>query len=272
MLAQPIIKDYEPLHGFNPQLKPQCWLVLYNNELVLSGKHVVWLTMPDFLSAEEGSKALVTGLWQGKPVGIVNLKRTAEANNLISIRSVLVDSNADMFALISHALQIAHSRAAHRFCGQCGAQNRPWVSQWAMHCDACNHSAYPRISPCIIVLVTKGEELLLVRHKRHGKQAAMHTVIAGFIEPGETAEAAVHREVMEEAGVKLSSASYQLSQSWPFPHSLMLGFHAEYAHGEIRLDETELCAGGWFSPSDLPDLPPEFTISRQLIERFLAKI
>ena len=138
-----------------------------------------------------------------------------------------------------------------------------------MHCDRCEHSVYPRISPCIIVLVIKQEELLLVQHKRHRQPSAMHTVIAGFIEPGESAEEAVHREVMEEAGIKLSSISYQFSQSWPFPHSLMLGFHAEYGSGTVKLEEKELAAGGWFTQGSLPELPPPFTISRQLIDLFI---
>ncbi|MDD7804947.1 MAG: NAD(+) diphosphatase [Endozoicomonas sp. (ex Botrylloides leachii)] len=270
MLGPLAFSGYQPLSGFNPQLKPECWLIHYKNDFILPEQHIVWLKKPDFLSVEEAEKALVTGLWQGRPIGILFTEENTQNNKTTTVRNVLINSGTNVFTMISHALEIATSRTAHRFCGRCGGKTLPLIGQWAMHCDICNHSVYPRISPCIIVLVTKNEELLLVKHKRH-RFKKFYSLVAGFVEPGETAEEAVHREVMEEVGIQLSSVSYQLSQSWPFPHCLMLGFYAHYARGSIRLDDTELCAGDWFSSLALPELPPKNTISRQLIERYLRQ-
>ena len=138
--------------------------------------------------------------------------------------------------------------------------------EWGRYCDACQQTVYPRISPCIIVAVIRDDEILLVKHQRHGKTNSMHTVVAGFIEPGESAEQAVAREVLEETGLKVSNIRYRFSQSWPFPHSLMLAFEADYVSGEIILEEKELFFGGWFHRDNLPELPPSFTIARQLVE------
>ena len=259
---------YEPLTGIDPDLLPEQWLIFLNDhEILLPQDGVVWAEPPGFLSKQ---RVLVTGRWGGKPVGAVLAPALAQAYQGASLRSVLNEASHGLFFLLSHSLQVLNAHKNHQFCGLCGAPTQPLSGHWAMHCAPCDHSTYPRISPCIIVLISKGKQLLLVQHKQHVRRA-MHTVVAGFIEPGESAEQAVAREVMEETGLKLASISYEFSQSWPFPHSLMLGFHAEYLSGELRLDQRELLDGGWFSPDALPVLPPKFAISRQLIDRFLAR-
>ncbi|ELU00576.1 hypothetical protein CAPTEDRAFT_101317, partial [Capitella teleta] len=212
---------------------------------------------------------LVTGYWHGKAVGIVELLTLPPEVHTTSIRSLLSVSNANVYSLLSHSLQILNSRREHAFCGCCGHEKNVKVGEWVMVCPECSHHAYPRISPCVIVLVTKGDEMLLVRHHRHGKQSTMHTLVAGFIEPGESAETAVHREVFEETGLTLGRLRYCFSQSWPFPHALMMGFHAEYESGELVLEEEELCFGGWFHRDAPPDLPPKFTIARKLVDLFI---
>ncbi|WP_263079290.1 NAD(+) diphosphatase [Endozoicomonas sp. Mp262] len=259
--------EYQPLQGWDSSLKPRYWLVFHNNDLVLNDQgSVLWSHQPDFIDGDLSS--LVTGYWRDEPVASVDINALPDDKAVSTVRSVLTISDPSVFALLSHAIQLRESRKSHQYCGCCGNSCAPVVGEWAMKCQRCQNTVYPRISPCIIVLVSRKDELLLVRHQRHGKASAMYTVIAGFIEPGESAEEAVHREVMEEAGVRLSSVNYQFSQSWPFPHSLMLGFRAEYAGGELKLDQRELCDGGWFKRSMLPELPPLFTISRQLIDRF----
>lgn len=255
--------QYQPLPGCNASLEPQLWLVFYHNELVMDDQgSVLWRNKPEFISDEH----LVTGYWQGQAVALVDTVTLPSGLGSVSLRALLTALDPDLFLLLSHGAQLRESRRSHRYCGRCGRPCKPAAGEWAMVCTGCQHPVYPRISPCIIVLVYRDDEFLLVRHRRHGQDSAMHTVIAGFIEPGETAEDAVHREVMEEVGIRLASVKYQFSQSWPFPHSLMLGFHAEYASGHLMLDEKELSSGGWFKRSKLPELPPLFTISRQLID------
>ncbi|MGM0542309.1 MAG: NAD(+) diphosphatase [Pseudomonadota bacterium] len=176
---------------------------------------------------------------------------------------------ADWYSLLSTALQVGAWLENHRFCGRCGAEATKLSTEFAMHCHACGHRNYPRISPCIITLVTSGEAMLLGRSPRF--PPGRYSTLAGFIEPGETAEEAVHREVFEEVGVHVSQLKYYQSQAWPFPHSLMLGFFAEATTRRIRIDGVEISDAAWFSPRQLPVLPPVYSISRELIETHLAR-
>nr|MDT0252505.1 NAD(+) diphosphatase [Endozoicomonas sp.] len=261
--------DYQPLSGFQSELTAQCWLVLYDGQIVVNDEdHYLWHSLDQF-EALMSQPVMVTGYLHEQAVGIVVLSSLADGLQTTSIRSLLSVSDSTVYAHISHSLQILTSRKEHAFCGCCGHRKREKSGEWAMVCTGCGHPTYPRISPCVIVVVSRGEELLLVRHIRHGQQSTMHTLVAGYVEPGESAEAAVRREVFEETGLTLGDVNYCFSQSWPFPHSLMLGFHAEYKSGELVLEEKELCFGGWFHKDSLPELPPEFTISRQLVDYVL---
>lgn len=175
---------------------------------------------------------------------------------------------ASWHSLLATALQVGAWLENHRFCGRCGAKTRNTVSEFAMHCDQCGQRQYPRISPCIITLVTYGDEMLLGRSPRF--PPGRFSTLAGFIEPGESAEEAVHREVHEEVGVTLDTLTYSHSQAWPFPHSLMLGYHATASCRDIVVDGVEIVDAGWFTADRLPDLPPLYSISRALIEAHLA--
>ncbi|MCE8031766.1 NAD(+) diphosphatase [Billgrantia tianxiuensis] len=174
------------------------------------------------------------------------------------------------FPLISTALQVAAWLRDHRYCGRCGAPASRLDAEFAMHCEQCGHRNYPRISPCIITLVTHGDAMLLARSPRF--PPGRYSTLAGFIEPGESAEEAVHREVYEEVGVSVGRIRYYRSQAWPFPHALMLGFFAEAASRRIRIDGIEIADAAWFLPSRLPQLPPPYSISRALIETHLAEV
>jgi NAD+ diphosphatase len=174
------------------------------------------------------------------------------------------------FPLLSTALQVGAWLGNHRFCGRCGAPATRLDAEFAMHCHACGHRNYPRISPCIITLVTHGESLLLGRSPRF--PPGRYSTLAGFIEPGESAEEAVRREIFEEVGLTVGHLRYFRSQAWPFPHSLMLGYFAEAASRRIRIDGIEICDAAWFSPRQLPPLPPPYSISRALIETHLAEV
>jgi NAD+ diphosphatase len=128
---------------------------------------------------------------------------------------------------------------------------------------------YPRLSPAVIVAVERGNRILLARARRF--TAAMYSVIAGFVEPGETLEECVRREVMEETGIRIRAIRYFGSQPWPFPDSLMIGFTAEYESGELLIDGTELVDAGWFAAGELPTIPGPISIARRLIDAFAAR-
>ena len=265
--------QYTAFTGYQPNIEPDCYLMLCQGFVILpaAGNYLWpaerWNALP---LTKESLKAdgIVIGQLGEEVVGIVELNEIPKACEAVTTRQFLSTTGSETFKLLSHGLQILSSRKEHRFCGCCGHVTQGEVGEWVMACPNCGHRTYPTISPCIIVLVHRGDDILLVRHLRHGKSSPMHTVVAGFVEPGETAEAAVQREVFEETGLKVTNIEYRFSQSWPFPHSLMLGFHAAYESGELVIDEIELCEGGWYHKDQLPELPPEFTISRQLINLF----
>lgn len=156
----------------------------------------------------------------------------------------------------------------HQFCSRCGSKTEPSQVERVKKCPKCGLHSYPRLSPSIIVAVRREDAILLARG--HGFPPGLYTVLAGFVEPGETIEETVSREVWEETGLEVKNIRYFASQPWPFPNSLMLGFTAEYAGGELRPDETELEDAGWFTVATLPQIPPKFTIARHLIDNFIA--
>lgn len=170
----------------------------------------------------------------------------------------------------SRAAQLATFDRDHRFCGRCGAPAAPSTVEHARVCAACGATVYPQLSPAVIVLVERGDECLLARSPRF--PPGVHSAIAGFVEPGETAEHAVARELAEECGVAATDLRYAGSQPWPFPHSLMLGFSATYAGGEVRIDGVEVEAADWFAADALPPLPAPGSIARLLIEEFADRV
>ncbi|MDJ0768414.1 MAG: NAD(+) diphosphatase [Ilumatobacter sp.] len=172
------------------------------------------------------------------------------------------------------AVQIVEWARTHRFCGRCGAETALAEGERAMRCPGCDLLSFPRLSPAMITLVTRGEpgpeqEALLARGVQW--DIPMYSCLAGFVEPGESLESAVVREVHEEVGITVSAPSYFGSQPWPFPNSLMIGFRARYESGEIECDPAEIADAGWFLPGELPMVPPGISIARRLIDAWLAE-
>jgi NAD+ diphosphatase len=186
------------------------------------------------------------------------------------MRRVLVQLDEAQYAMLSRAAQALSWRRNHRYCSCCGEQTRPHDNDWAMVCPACGYTQYPRITPCVIMLVTRGDKALLARSARFPE--GLFSCLAGFMEAGESAEHAVAREVHEETGIRVRNLRYFGSQSWPFPHSLMLGFHAEYDGGEIVVDDDEIVEAHWFDADSLPRVPPRGSIARSLIESWRASL
>ncbi len=167
------------------------------------------------------------------------------------------------------AVQIVEWDRNHRFCGRCGSETRRQAAELARTCPRCGLQQFPRISPAVIVRVERGDCILLARSPHFA--AGVYSTLAGFVEPGESLEETVVREVREEVGVSVANIRYFGSQPWPFPHSLMIGFVADYESGELRPQEGEIEDAGWFGVDDLPGLPSRYSIARELIEEFIAQ-
>ena len=185
------------------------------------------------------------------------------------LRRVYGRLDEDLFWVAARAVQIIDWDRTHRFCSRCGAPLITNPSFRAKECPQCGLLQFPRLAPVIIVLVERGNELLLARSRHF--PFGMYSVLAGFVEPGETLEEAVVREVKEEVGVDVKEIRYFGSQPWPFPHSLMIGFTAAYEGGEISLDDMEIEDAGWFTVDNLPSIPGKISIARKLIDWFIAK-
>jgi NAD+ diphosphatase len=172
-----------------------------------------------------------------------------------------------LFAIALKAVHLLEWEEKNRYCGRCGSQMAPAKEMNARECSGCGMLIFPRISPAVIVLVERDGRMLLARSTRF--TANFYSALAGFVEPGETLEDTIHREIEEEVGIKVRNVRYFGSQPWPFPDSLMIGFTAEYAGGEIRIDPTEIAEAGWFQPDQLPAVPGKISIARQLIDWFI---
>ena len=189
---------------------------------------------------------------------------------LLGLRSLFLKLPEPALALAARAFQVVEWDRTHRFCGRCGTRTRDKDGERARQCPACGYVAYPRVSPAMMVLVTRERELLLARANRF--PGAMYSALAGFVEPGETIEDCIHREVREEVGVDVTDLRYFASQSWSFPHSLMIAYTARYAGGELKPDPAEIADVRWFGVDALPDLPSTVSIARRLIDTTVARL
>jgi len=179
------------------------------------------------------------------------------------LRAAMMQFPAPLLALAGRAAQVLEWDRAHRFCGVCGTPTVLHEHDRARNCPSCGHTAYPRISPAMMALVWREGEILLARSPNFAP--GMYSALAGFVEAGESIEECVHREVAEEVGVRIRHPRYYGSQSWPFPHSLMIAFTAEWAGGEIVPQPGEIEEAAWFPIDALPGVPPRFSISGHLI-------
>ena len=248
------------------------WLLFRGNK-ILTIKDNVQFTLPD-LELHQLSEKLVRrqylGQVEGRTCYVAELSPdtvVSEAITLNNLRRLLGQIPEDLFFLAGKASQILHWDRTHQFCGQCGAQTENKIDERAKLCPSCGLVNYPRISPAIIVAIIRGQEILLAKGSRF--QAGFYSVLAGFVEPGETFEECVQREVREEVGLEVKNINYFGSQPWPFPDSLMVGFTADYASGDITIDNNEILDAGWFKVEQLPLIPGNGSIARRLIDWFV---
>ncbi|KDM91990.1 NAD(+) diphosphatase [Photobacterium galatheae] len=240
---------------------PAYWCVIRDRRIFLvDGK------LPLTLEPSTGldlMRSRTIGEYQGCAVNWLEDPEILPEKYFYSLRELL-GVDPDLFMLAGKAMQLSHMQESQRYCSQCGGQTKLADRVLAMQCQSCQQFHYPNVSPCIIVAVRKNDQILLAQHPRH--KNGMYTVIAGFVEPGETLEGCVAREVAEETGIELTNIRYFDSQPWAFPSNLMMGFLADYRSGDVRPDDDELLDAQWFRHDQLPTIAPPGTIAYRLIQ------
>lgn len=216
---------------------------------------------------DPGDAGHFVGVLDGRPVWAVDAE--PEAGTGAPLMGMWGSVDDVTWTVAGRAVQLVEWDRTHRFCGRCATATEPAAGERARRCPACGLLAFPRLAPAMIVLVTRDDgRALLARGTRF--PVPMWSCLAGFVEPGETCEEAVHREVREEVGVEVDEVAYWGSQPWPFPHSLMLGFRARWAGGDITCDPTEIAEADWFAADALPPIPPAMSIARRMIDDWVA--
>jgi NAD+ diphosphatase len=187
----------------------------------------------------------------------------------LGLRGLFGELDEHLYDIAVRALSLVNWESTHQFCSRCGSRAERRNDILARQCPTCGLTMFPRISPAVIVLVERRKKVLLARASRFKED--IYSVLAGFVEPGETLEETVKREIKEETGIEVKNIRYFGSQPWPFPDSLMIAFTARYAGGEINVDNEEIVEAKWFAADQLPNIPGKTSIARSLIDWFVAK-
>ena len=218
-------------------------------------------------------RKITLGQWLARDCEVWNLMPEAvvtEGFKLVVLRGLLAVAGEEVFSLACRAVQLLDWQDTHRFCGSCGEPNQTVDKEHAMSCHGCNINNYPRISPCVIVLVTRGDQCLLARNASWPTN--QFSALAGFLEAGESAEQALHREVFEEVCVEIDNIRYVGSQSWPYPGQLMLGFIADAVTDKITVDGIEIAEANWFRYDQLPGtIAPPGIMAGRLIQQYVQQ-
>jgi NAD+ diphosphatase len=257
------------------QTGPAWWYVFRGNRLMVHIEdHSASVPLTADLSSMELNpvRQQYLGIWNGRHCYSAELSSESEPPNgwtFQGLRRLFGLLGEEQFWTAGRAIQIVAWDRDHQFCGRCATPTETIPTERAKKCPNCGLHSYPRLSPAIIVLIQKGNEILLARSHRHPPDR--FSVLAGFVEPGETLEEATAREIYEEIGIHVKNIRYFGSQPWPFPNSLMIAFTCEYAGGDIVLEEAEMAEAGWFTVENLPRIPKKISISRELIDWFIEK-
>jgi NAD+ diphosphatase len=256
-----------------PAAGPAFWLLFHGADLLMpaDGAPALLAGTAAALDGVEVGESFLLGTLDGRPllVGVLAADAPAPAGyEALGLRGVLAHGDAELIGLASYATHLTHWNRTNRFCPTCGLPlNQLSDASWGRGC-AKGHTLYPPVSPATIVLIHDAERVLLTSKPGWGKR---YSLVAGFLEPGESLEECVAREVREEVGVEVADIQYISSQPWPFPQQIMVGFLARYTGGDIVVDTSELADAQWFTRDTLPELPPLYTISRQIIELWRNK-
>lgn len=213
------------------------------------------------------------GIWGNRQIFAMGVLRddpeVLDDLELVPLRASYALLGDEQWVLASRAAQVVEWDRNHRFCGRCGQATIKMETELGRKCPSCGLIAFPRISPATITLIERGHEILLAHGTHHTE--GMYALIAGFVEAGETLEECVQRETLEEIGIEVDQVRYFGSQSWPFPHSIMLGFTAQYRSGEISVDPTEITDARWFTLDAMPMIPARMSIARRLIDDWIVR-
>ncbi|MDK2799719.1 MAG: diphosphatase [Clostridiales bacterium] len=273
MITESLYKRYIP--GVVPpdnQVEPAWWFIFHGSDILVKvaddSVSIPCVTHLEELNLSPIRKQYL-GVLDGRHCYSVEIIEDVNVKDMCyrELRSLFGLIEDDLFLLAGRATQIVDWDRNHQYCGRCGAKMKTKQDERAKVCPKCGLLNYPRISPAIIVAIVKDAKILLAHANRFPHK--FYSVIAGFVEPGETFEECVRREVKEEVNLEVKNIRYFASQPWPFPDSLMVAFTAEYAGGEIVVDEVELSDAGWFGADDLPPIPGKISIARRLIDWFV---
>lgn len=251
------------------------WLIFHQDKLIAHTSPVfALLSTDDILPFRQYLiREHLIGQLDGSDVYSAELTLSAtgfEAYSKLSLRSALELMSNEWYALAAKAFSIINWDRNHQYCGRCGQPTILATRLFERACPKCQLNFYPRISPSIIVLIQKGDEILMARSSHF--PAGVYGLIAGFVEPGESIEATVHREVYEETRLRIRHLKYFGSQPWPFPDSLMMGFFAEYESGELEIDRVELEHAGWYRYDQLPGRPStHLSIASKMLDHYLEQ-
>lgn len=259
---------------FDELLATDRFVLIYDNQIVVRGHEFIWEKSEIDAVLSVGAELFL--LEEGPETTFIavhikeNPAKLLRAENR-SLRSLLFERGELALALAGKASQILDWYTSHRYCGACGAPTTQHKSVRAVHCTVCNRQVFPRINPCAIMLVVRGDQLLLARSARF--KTGFFSCLAGFIEVGETPEQTVVREVKEEVGIEVENIRYIKSQSWPFPSQLMLGFIADYKAGEVVVAPEEIEEAHWYDVDSLPKVPsPAISVAGELIQTFVNQV
>jgi len=266
-------REFVPSPLFNSAPRAGLWFVFRRRELLVDEQY---RPLEDVLPEQRGLSVLRTqflGELGAVPCFAAHVHDDAPAPagmSFFDLRALLGRMQHELVLLAGRAVQIAEWDRTHRFCGACGAGTEPHPSSRARVCPVCKLEQYPRVAPAMIVCVERGPEVLLARGPHF--PPGIYSTLAGFVDPGESAEQAVHREVFEETGVRVHNLRYYASQPWPFPHSLMLGYWADYESGDIVPEAGEIEHAAFFHVDALPKMfPGRFSVGQQLLADFCAR-
>jgi NAD+ diphosphatase len=269
-MTPPFLRVYPPSE---PEAGPAYWLPFLNKKLLIEGDehHFALLQGDDEMRERLHPESVIyLGTLQGKACLTCEVhKDFTLPSGWQALSPYILLSRADEQTklLVDYALQLLPWQHTGQFCPNCGHRTEASTGTWGRICPNCGYVSYPPVTPAILVLVHDGERFLLTHKPGWGKR---YSCIAGFVEPGESLEECVQREVYEEVGLEVADVTYIGSQSWPFPHQLMVGFVARYVQGEIRLDQQELDDALWFRTDTLPELPPPHSLAHQIILSWIS--
>lgn len=219
------------------------------------------LSNSDYLGQYNDQKCCY-GIFADKPELPGNLQ-------LVNLRMSFQILDETQFQIAGYGYQMAHWDITTQYCGKCGSKNTRDKKERSKKCVSCHTQIFPRISPAVIVAVIKDNSILLARNQRF--KSGIYSVLAGFVEPGESLEECIMREIREEVSIEVNNISYFGSQPWPYPDALMIAFIADYKSGEIKVDKKELIDARWYNSANLPDLPLKFSIARRMIDWYIEE-